>query len=71
MGNIGREVGILEPVMGRRVLPNEHKKFYQAFRLLSFLMSQELKDVKIEGSGFPIALVSLLQVEIPENIKMQ
>ncbi|CAL6029174.1 Dynein_heavy chain [Hexamita inflata] len=70
INQISRQISVLEPVMGRRVLPNEHKKFYQALRLLVSILTQEIKGQKVEGSSVQLQLMPILQTEIQDNLKL-
>ena len=48
MGVLQRQIAVLEPVMGRKVLKDQQIKFYCAMRLLCFVMTASVPSEQKE-----------------------
>ncbi|KAH0572742.1 Dynein heavy chain [Spironucleus salmonicida] len=70
-----RQILVIEPVMGRRVLPDQHDKFYKALRVISHVLIQaspasERALLNDETRQIEIPVISFLSVEIPKQIQL-
>ncbi|TNJ29708.1 Dynein heavy chain [Giardia muris] len=73
-----RQVNILEPVMGRKVLPEELRKFYDSLSILYSLFLNDcdeetanvcLNECTTESSvSISISLMNILQAPLPSNV---
>lgn len=73
MGVLQRQIAVLEPVMGRKVLKDQQIKFYCAMRLLCFVMtasvSGEQKEMlaKVDQGQVQVILSRIIKTEIPDK----
>ncbi|CAL5997617.1 Dynein_heavy chain [Hexamita inflata] len=73
---ISRQITVLEPVMGRKVLPDQHNKFYQAMKLVSFVINKNVPEdqqsvlQKAEGT-VTISVTSTIRQQFPDSLKTQ